>query len=124
MWPPLGNLVIGLWLMSSPAVLGYSGHAALCDHIIGPIVASVSTMVIWEVLRSLRWLNFMLGAWLLISPWILVHDTVETVNHSLAGILVMVFASVRGNRQHRFGDGWAALWTSRGKIAVSREEQE
>ena len=59
--------------MASPAVLDYADPARANDRIIGPIVASMATIAIWEVTRPLRWVNVVLGAWLLIAPWLLGH---------------------------------------------------
>ena len=63
----------GIWLMMSPAVLGYADPARANDRIIGPIVASLATIAMWEVSRPLRWVNVVLGAWLLVAPWLLGH---------------------------------------------------
>jgi hypothetical protein len=45
----LVTVLCGIWLMLSPAVLGYGGAAENNDRLIGPIVASFAFVAIWEV---------------------------------------------------------------------------
>ena len=51
--------------MASPAVLDYADPARANDRIIGPLVASMAIIAIWDITRPLRWVNVILGAWLL-----------------------------------------------------------
>ncbi len=71
MWARLLSAAAGIWLMTAPAVLRYSNPAQTNDRIIGPIVASISIIAIWQVTRAIRWLNLPLGAWLILAPALL-----------------------------------------------------
>jgi len=112
MWAQILNVLLGLWLMAAPAVLGYAGPAAVNDYIVGPLAASFATVALWEATRPLRWANLALGLWLLIAPWVLGYGWTALANSTLVGVLLMAFSFVSGQLQHRFGGGWASLWRS------------
>ncbi|HEV2107326.1 MAG TPA: SPW repeat protein [Thermomicrobiales bacterium] len=115
MWPRIINIVVGIWLMVAPAVLGYGAPAATNDRIIGPLAASFATIAIWETTRQVRRINWALGTWLLIAPWLLGYgELAPVVNSMIAGVLLIAFASLRGPIKQRFGGGWSSLWTSAG----------
>ena len=69
--PRILAAALGVWLMVSPAVLGYSGPAAIDAWAVGPIVVGSSLVGAWQVMRPLRWVESLAGAWLLVVPWIL-----------------------------------------------------
>jgi hypothetical protein len=110
MWARGVTILLGLWLMVAPAMLGYAGAAAASDRIIGPLAASVATIALTEVMRPLRWVNLGLGFWLLAAPWVLGYATAATLNSSVVGLSIAVAATVRGRIQERFGGGWLSLW--------------
>lgn len=109
----LPNILLGVWLMAAPAVLGYSGAASTADHIVGPLIASFATIAIWEATRSVRKWNRPLGAWLLVAPWLLGYDTSATINSLVIGALVIAFTFLGGEVEQRFGGGWSSLWPPR-----------
>ena len=110
MWAQLLTALTGIWLMASPAVLDYADPARANDRIIGPVVASMATIAIWELTRPLRWVNVALGAWLLIAPWLLGHPPDARWNSLVAGSLILACSLVKGSRTHRFAGGWSSLW--------------
>ena len=119
MWAQIINVILGVWLMAAPAVLGYTGPARTHDRIIGPLAVSCAVIALWEVTRPMRWGNVALGAWLLVAPWVLAYGWTPTVNSSAVGLLLMAFALVRGEVQpQRFGGGWSALWRGGGNPSV------
>ena len=110
MWMRLLPALAGIWLMASPAVLGYADPARANDRIIGPIVASLAIIAMWEIARPLRWINVLLGAWLLVTPWLLGHPSHARWNSLATGALVLGVSLVKGTRTHSFGGGWSSLW--------------
>ena len=128
MWAQSVNVLLGLWLMAAPAVLGYGGTARMSDRIIGPLAASVALIAVAEVTRPVRWLNVVLGLWLLAAPWLLGAEWTAMVNSTVVGLLLIVLATVRGTVRHRFGGGWTALWASRaanpGQLTVRSRRPE
>lgn len=114
MWARFINVAIGIWLMAAPAVLGYGGTAAAHhDRIVGPVLASLACIAIWEVTGPLRWLNLLIGGWLLLAPWVLGLPYDATINSSFAGLVVVCLSLVRGSLTHRFGGGWLSLLATR-----------
>lgn len=118
MWARLLNAVLGIWLMASPAVLGYGGLAADVCRIIGPVAASLAIIALSEVTRPLRWVNAGLGALLVVLPWVLGFPRVASVNCAIVGVLFILCARVRGPLKEQLGGGWSWLW---GRHATSRE---
>ncbi len=107
------NIILGLWLMVAPAILGLAGDdpAAINDWIVGPIAATFATIALWEPTRSLRFANLVLGLWLVVAPWLLGYDdTLAILNDSVVGLLLFAFATVRGATNGRYGGGWSAVW--------------
>lgn len=97
--------------MATPAVIGYGTPAATSDRIVGPLIATFAVIAIWQTTRELRWVNSVLGAWLLISPWILGYgDSNAIVNSMATGTVVLAMSLQRGKIDKQFGGGWAALW--------------
>lgn len=110
MWSQLVNMIIGLWLMAAPGVLGYGRPASTSDHIVGPLVATFACIAIWEATRPVRWANLPLGVWVLASPWLLGHPSTGQINSVLCGIAIAVLSSRGGEVRQRFGGGWSVLW--------------
>jgi hypothetical protein len=110
MWAQVVSALLGVWLMAAPAALGYGDPARTNDRIVGPIVASLAVVAIWEVTRGLRWVNVVCAAWLLVAPWVLGEGTTAAVNSVAVGSLLLALAFVGGSRRQRFGGGWASLW--------------
>jgi|GEM_PF-44544 len=111
MWPRLMNVAIGVWLLASPGVLGHDGTAAASDIIVGALVASAACIAIWESTRAVRWVNVPLGAWLVVSPWLLPGGTMESrVQGLLLGATIVALATRGGRVSHPFGGGWRAVF--------------
>lgn len=110
MWPRTASLLLGLWLMAAPAVLGYAGAARTSDLVTGPLAAAAATIAMSGVTRGLRWVNVGLGAWLALSAWVLERPPEVRAGTALAGVLMVGFGLVRGGERERYGGGWATLW--------------
>lgn len=96
--------VLGVWLMFSPSVFGYAGQPAHSDYIAGALVITFSVVAMGEIVRSLRFVNIVLGAWIGIAPYLL-HNPDETglYNAIACGILIIVFSIRRGRIVHSYG---------------------
>ena len=113
MWPRLVSIALGAWLMAAPALLDYGDPARTNDRIVGPLVASVAFVAVWEVMRGLRWVNGAPALWLIAAPWILGYGGLATVNSVLVGLALIALIFSGGQTRQRFGGGWAALLASR-----------
>ncbi len=112
MWPRLHNVVIGLWLLSSPSVFHYGRSTSINNEIVGPVVLACALIGLHEVARPVRWVNFVLGIWLLIAPWVLGYQMTPLVNGTCTGALLLCAALVPGRRWMHFDGGWRSLWSA------------
>jgi len=110
MWAQTINLLLGVWLMFAPYILGYSDLASHSDHVVGPLVATFSAIALWEVTRGMRWANLPLALWLIVGPWFLQFEQTALINSLLVGVCVAGLSLVRGRITQEFGGGWAMLW--------------
>ena len=104
------NILLGIWLMAAPGVLGYGDPARTNDHIIGPLIVSFAMIATSEVTRPVRWINVVLGLWLVVAPlWLGYAGHVRL--HSIAiGLFVAALSCMRGQLHERIGGGWRVLW--------------
>jgi hypothetical protein len=95
-WEDWVNLVLGIWLCVSPWILQAGGdemiatqNAVLVGFLL--IVTETVTLVsfrVWE-----EWISVVLGAWLVVSPWVLgITALVPTANFVIVGLAVVVLA--------------------------------
>lgn len=102
-------VVVGLWLMFAPSVLGYGGAAATSDRIAGPVIVATAFLAVFAITRGLRWFNLPVGAWLIFAPWILDFEVQPTVSSMVCGVAALVLAPRGAVDQTRYGGGWLAL---------------
>lgn len=98
-WQDWVMLILGIWLFFAPFWMsGFASHASMAagnSYVLGILVfafawASLATGRRWE-----EWVEFVLGIWLIISPFVLrfwgsEHDA--GVNTLVLGILVLLDA--------------------------------
>ena len=97
-WQDVVNILMGLWIATSPWVLGFPGshYAAMWNALVVGIAIIVLELVdidwpaYWE-----EWLSIALGAWLIASPWMFgfVDNRVGTMSSVASGIIVMVLSA-------------------------------
>lgn len=95
-WRDATNLVLGVWLIVSPFALEYTAQTtpAWNAYAVGVIIAVLSAAALWQFQKWEEWLSAVLGAWLIISPWILGFSVghVATWNQVIVGIVVGILA--------------------------------
>jgi hypothetical protein len=99
---------LGAWLVAAPAVLGYAGATATSDHIAGPLVVGTSLPAAWPVLRELRWMELVAGAWLLVAPWLSATPADAIVAGIATGLVLAKLSFAGGEAGRRFDGGWRA----------------
>lgn len=110
MWAHAIVMLLGVWLMAAPSALDYSDPARMNDWIVGPIVATIGCVALWEATRGCRWINFALGLWLVTAPWILGYESTTAIQSTATGLAIAALSLVRGRYVHSMGGGWLALW--------------
>jgi hypothetical protein len=113
MWAQLASAALGIWLMASPAILGFGDPSRTNNYIIGPFVAGLAGIATAQVMRPVRWANLPIGLWLVLAPFILGYGGVAAANSILLGLLLAALAFVRGKVDQRFGGGWSSLLPGR-----------
>lgn len=115
MWVQACNVVLGIWLLVSPAILHFDGAPnapATMARAIAPIVILIGLVSLRDVTRIFRWLQFLPAAWLLLCPWFLHYAPgVPLANQELVGMAIAVIAAIPGPIHKRTGGGWLSLLT-------------
>jgi len=108
-WNLVASAALGIWLMFSPAVFGTQAGAADSDHLVGALITAVAVIVMAEVIRAGRFLNVLLGAWIIAAPWLLSGPgTTARWNDVLAGAIVILLSLPRGPVREQYA-GWNRL---------------
>ena len=95
-WEDWVTLVLGIWLCASPWVLPGSdqGMAAVQNaFLVGALLIITEIVTLWAFRLWEEWINVALGAWLIVSPWILgIAATVTVANLTIVGVVVLALA--------------------------------
>ena len=96
LWAHFVNLLLGVWLVASPAALGYRSTAMTWSD-----MASGALVVVFALLSYSRrrfgawaqWANCFVGIWLLFAPFVFwTPDAAAYANDTLSGIFIIAFA--------------------------------
>jgi len=96
LWASFVNLLLGVWLVTSPFSLGYRSAAMTWSD-----VSSGSLIILFSLLSAskgfvgtlARWANCFVGIWLLFAPLVFwTPDAAAYTNDTLVGALVIAFA--------------------------------
>jgi hypothetical protein len=100
------SVLLGIWLMFAPAVLGGTAPAANGDRLVGALIVTVAAISTAEVVRALRFLNGLFAVWLLVVPWALTGGTSGMVwNDVVSGVVLFALTLPRGAVRERYA-GW------------------
>lgn len=103
-WTLAGTALVGVWVMSSPGVLGSMPPAAHSAHVIGALVVTVAVIATAEVVLALRFVNVLLGASIAVSGWMLSGaNAAAQWNGLAAGLLIVALSLPRGPIRERYG---------------------
>ncbi len=105
-WHLLVSATLGMWLMFTPAVFETTGRAADSDHLVGALVVTFAVIAMAEVGRTLRLVNILFGAWVVLAPWLLSGAAgAARWNNLVAGIALVLLSLPRGRVRGEYG-GW------------------
>lgn len=95
-WQDPVNLVLGVWLAVSPWALSHQTEMTPTWNavIVGALIAALALFEFFKLMAWEEWASVALGAWLVVSPWILgfVGLTAAQWNAVLVGAAVAVLA--------------------------------
>lgn len=109
-WQDPVNLVLGLWLLVSPWALTYQTETAATWNavIVGALVAALALYEFVKVMAWEEWSSVALGAWMVVSPWVLGFAGVTAAmwNAVVVGLAVAVFALWALGTDKSIGGWW------------------
>ena len=95
------NLVLGVWLIIAPFVLGYSGSSTVAianDGILGVLLVACSWWIgaAMAAQVSVSGFQILCGIWLIIAPFVLRYRELPlaTVNDVAVGIVVLLVSLI------------------------------
>ena len=96
-WQNWVNVVLGLWLMLSPSVMGYtlSATATANAHGLGAVLVIFNLLSVNRLQdQGQEILNILLGIWLILSPYALdfTAEKESAINVAVVGITVVLLA--------------------------------
>ncbi len=96
MWARWSNLVLSVWLVLSPFVLGFDSPAARANTVTVGLGLFLFALVA-EAIPAFRFVDTALGLWLIASPFLLGYrnELAPTANSILVGLLVTALSLVR-----------------------------
>ncbi|MGZ3715045.1 MAG: SPW repeat domain-containing protein [Ktedonobacterales bacterium] len=110
MWLQVCNIILGIWLLISPAILGLSPSVVRLDRIAGPVAIFIAVLALRDVTRGARVVNILTGLFLLIAvPVAQGVTTLDLVLNSVSGSLLIIFALPTGAVRQRVDGGWRAI---------------
>jgi hypothetical protein len=100
--PPVPDAALGAAAYALDAVTGLIG---------GPLVVSAAIIALAETTRAVRWVNVVLGCWLVLAPVLLHYEPLHIgVRSGVLGIAIAGLSWFPGGRRSTQGGGWSALW--------------
>ena len=105
----IASIILGLWVLISPALLPATPEGATVDRIAGPVIILVGGLALRSVTRPFRLLNVLSGLFLVIATWLVPNTGALTLSSALVGVAVIGLALIEGGREQRTDGGWWAV---------------
>jgi hypothetical protein len=104
-WNLLLSSFIGVWLMFSPWFFGYEKSLADSDHTVGALVISFSVIAMGEIVRVVRFVNTLLGLWVILAPLLVLGlpSGIGLYNELACGLLIILFSIRKGRVTNSYG---------------------
>ena len=93
-WQDQLILLLGLWLIVSPLVLGYDGSSriAMNAYLCGAVMALLAAFDLYKTYVWAVALNIVIGVWVAVSPWaaIVADRGAMMTNSIIVGVAVVI----------------------------------
>lgn len=107
-WGLLAATAAGLWLLAAPEILGTPEPLAASNHLVGALAATIAVTVMAEPIRIGRYLNLLVGLWIVTSPFLFGGSAVDIFNGLVVAVVVAVGSFPRGPIRERYGS-WQSM---------------
>lgn len=95
---------IGIWVMSSPGVLGYKDTMADNNHVVGALIVTFAVICMSEVTRIGRYIFILFGLWLIAVPFIFrTGESLVMWTTLLSGVLLIPLSFPKGKVEDKRG---------------------
>lgn len=92
-WEDWIGALLALWLIASPMALQYGDMVAAQNaFLVGFLLLAIEFVEITAFRPWEEWINVVLGAWLVVSPWVLGAELLGAANLVIVGVLVLALA--------------------------------
>ncbi|WDT82939.1 MAG: DUF5911 domain-containing protein (plasmid) [Candidatus Manganitrophus sp.] len=127
-WNLILIVAIGIWLLFAPALFGIDTRSASADsdRLVGALVITLAVIAWAEVGRSARYLNLLLGAWLVVGTWFLSGGSPAIHwSDTVSGLLLILLSLPLGRIRDAYGsfDPYV-VWTPGRKIEGARTPEK
>lgn len=115
-WQDQVILLLGVWLLVSPAAFGYAAGspAAINAFIAGVIMVALATFDLYKTYVWAVLLNLVVGIWVAVSPWLVhvVRDRWMTGSLLLVGVAAIVLGMWELRTDPELHEQWVGTGTS------------
>ncbi|MFC5520057.1 SPW repeat protein [Polaromonas jejuensis] len=114
-WQDPLNALLGVWVILSPWALGYQDTTVAMVNavVIGLALIAAALGAIFVPRAWEEWTEVVLGAWLVIAPWVLGFSTLyrATLSTVVTGLVIVALAlwTLMTDEDYR---GWLRNWTA------------
>ena len=106
-WTLAASVLLGIVMMASPLAFGTVAPLYFSDHVLGCLVIMVAVTAMAEVVRPVRFMNALLGACIVASPFLLDGGTgAATMANVVIGLALVGLSLPRGARSDEHYGGW------------------
>jgi hypothetical protein len=95
-WEDWAGIAVGLWMLASPWVLGYTDHNAATMNalLLGTVLIVVELLNLDQHQSAEEWIDIAAGLWLLASPFVVgfTSTSTATLNALAVGALTILLA--------------------------------
>ncbi len=96
-WNLFLSLLVGMWVMASPAILDFEGPFADHNNVAGALIITFGIIAMSDVARSVRLMNVIVGLWLIVIPWTLdINHDVSFWSSILSGAAIILLSIRKG----------------------------